>query len=313
MILFCIIILLFTKLLSCASSQEAKFPKGRISPILHEQALSHLAFHSNPMKLALASLFPSLKSVAIVGVEWGEEAVLFANKGYHVYAFEPARKFVKNLQTLKAAHPEWKLTVVAIAAGNTTDGSIVLQYDNAQINETVAVGKVDDHVQEALAVFSLDIQGDELHVLQGSTKLISRDIGVASLWVEAFSCSEKVVRILDMLDDEYVGFDFVPWGRHNSQIKNGLPVSLQSFAYYPDRPNEYGKFVSWMCEQRKTSFQWLQTDILFIRRDYLSESVVEKLMSLSEDMCSASTEKGGANCRLRDILIDNGSDDKEEL
>ncbi|PXF43052.1 hypothetical protein BWQ96_07199 [Gracilariopsis chorda] len=305
-------VLLCHLIVASARSPTQQFPHGFISPSLHQQALSHIAFHSNAIKLALASLFPSLKAAAVVGVEWGQETFLFAENDFHVYAFEPANKFVDHLKRIVENNPQWNYTLVPIAAANESEGTIILEYENADINETVQVGKVDDHVHEPLAVFSLDIQGDELHVLQGSTKLLSKDVGVASLWVEAIACNDKVATILHMLDDQYVAFDFVPWGHHVTQKAAKVPRSLNSFAYAPDRPGGYSEYLSWMCELQQKEYKWLQTDFLFIRRDYLTADVHNKLLALADTHCSKSSEFP-ADCQLRQLLAEHRSERKDEL
>lgn len=298
-------------LFSCLLLHALSVPHGVINSTLHEQALSHFAFHSNPVKLALASLFPHLKTVAVVGVEWGEEVIFFAEKGYHVYAFEPATKFVSHLQKLMHANPSWNITLVPVAASNSSQGTMELCYGNEGVKETVKLGRVDDHVHEPLAVFSLDIQGDELHILEGSTSLLSAGL-VASLWVEAIACNPKVSSILRMLNDDYIFFDFVPWGRPSSQKTEDIPRTFSSFAFNPDRASEFDSYLEWICSERQSHYEWLQTDLLIIRRDLLSHDVYSSLSTLSDTYCS----QEGVQCLYRSLLLDiehRENTGKEEL
>lgn len=287
---------------------SSSFPRGTINPLLHEQALSHLAFHSPSLKLALAKLFPALKSVAVVGVEWGDEVQFFARSGYHVYAFEPAKTFVSHLQEIVDRNPNWNVSIIPIAVGNSSRGQIDLKYDNHNISERVPVGTVDEHIREALAVLSLDIQGDELHVLQGSAVTLSEQVGVHSIWVEAIACNDKVREVLAILDQAYVIFDFVPWGKHVDN-SNEVPTELKSFAFNPDRPAEFDAFLHWMCNVSRTQYQWLQTDFLAVRHDLASKMLLNELSKLADHYCGDGP--GRANCVLRRLLLSDL--EKDEL
>lgn len=292
-----------------AATARPSFSKLHISPLLHKQALSHIAFHSNPVKLALASLF-SPSTIAIVGVEWGEDLILFAENNYTVYAFEPASKFVKHLDSIISQNPHWNASLIPIAAGNKSDGTVDLRYDNEGIVETVRVGRVDHHVHEPLGVFSLDIQGDELHVLEGSSGLLTSSNPPASLWIEAIACNPKVIHILEMLHERYTFFDFVPWGKHKDDDADDIPLSLQSFLLDPDRPSTFSPFLDWMCEAQKRDYKWLQTDFLAVRNDMLKEHVVATLASLAETACQGP----GVKCQLRLMLASRAQhEEKEEL
>lgn len=282
-------------------------PPGTIRPLLHEQALSHLAFHSAALKRALAGLLPA-RAVAVVGVEWGDDVAHLADAGYHVYAFEPAAKFVAHLRRLVARNPAWNVTVVPVAAGNATRGTVRLEYPNEGVSETVPASTLDQHVHEELAVLSLDIQGDELHVLQGAPRTL-REVGVHSVWVEAIACNDKVAEVLNMLDERYVIFDFVPWGKRNEDVSRDVPMDLKSFAFDPQRPGGFAEYLAWMCHEKEQRYRWLQTDFLAVRRDLMQEHVVRSLKSIADAHCGP--EAGKANCVLRTLLLSNV--DKDEL
>ncbi len=167
---------LFTLLVLCALACDS-FPHGEIRSDLYDQNLSHIAFHSNAFKLELSSLVapsPSSASIAVVGVEWGNEVLYFAELGYHVYAFEPLSKFVNHLDGILRQNPALNVTLVPIAAiAARNAGNITLKYDNANVSESVATGVVDDYVREELAVLSVDVQGEELEVLRGCSQLLA--------------------------------------------------------------------------------------------------------------------------------------------
>lgn len=301
-----ILLLLFSPLL-CHASHASSFPHGKIHPLLHSQALSHLAFHSSSLKLSLASLFgapPSASPVAVVGVEWGSEVFPLASAGFSVYALEPASKFVAHLRDQLREHPEWNVTVLPLAAGKERGGSMTLEYGNEDVREEVERGIVDDYVKEGLAVMSIDIQGDELDVLEGSEELM-RERGVSSLWIEGIACNDKVAGVLDLLDDRYVLFDFVPWGKPKDDSEDGVPRSLESFAFDPERPGCFKDFLDWMCREKEQRYQWLQTDFLAVRRDLLTDQGEKRLAALAKDHCV----KDGSNCRLRSLLHDTENDE----
>lgn len=161
-----------------------KFPRGVLSDYLYKQRLSHIAFHHPFVKETLARMVskPGEASIAVVGVEWGAEVMQFANLGYKVYAFEPMTRYVSYLKGRVSAHKDWNVSVIQIAAGKGDVGNITLNYhtEGQDVTEVVRTGKVDDHIREEVAVFSLDIQGNELDVLQGSPQLLKK-YGVRSL------------------------------------------------------------------------------------------------------------------------------------
>lgn len=267
--------------------------RGEINALLHGQSLSHFAFHSEAVQQALASLFLP-QTIAIVGVEWGSDLQHFAASGYRVLAIEPASKFVTHLRSVAEQHPTWDVTVFPFAAGNKANASIDLRYDNEDVAETVSVERLDDHVDERLAVLSADVQGDELAVLQGSARLL-RD-SVASVWVEAIACNDRVSKMLELLDEHFVLFDFVPWGMPSDYDRNDVPKLPTSFVYNPNRPTSFEGYLDWMCSARERGYKWLQTDFLGVRRD-LVQQVWPLLASLATDKCPHPK----ANCFLRDL------------
>lgn len=289
----------------CESSEMpsniSNLPHGEIHPLLHAQSLSHFAFHSVPIQRALASFFKP-RTVTIVGVEWGTDVIHFAKSGYRVFAVEPATKFITHLQRLMKENPKWDITILPFAAANQT-GWLSLEYDNERIVERVPTARLDDYVNEDLAVLSADIQGDEYSVLQGSVNLLQNR--TASIWVEAIACNEQVLDVLNMLNKDYVIFDFVPWGKSlQHPPEDNVPKRHDSFVFSPDRPRRFREYFDWLCHQKTTGFRWLQTDILAVRR-HLVRDVWSQLSRVASDNCDGVH----TNCILRGL----STDEKEEL
>lgn len=243
-----------------------------------------------------------------MGVEWGTDLQHFASAGYRVIGVEPARKYVSHLRTLVDQNPSWNVTILPFAAGNESDGTIDLRYDNGGVDEQVPVERLDDHISEPLAVLSADVQGGELAVLQGSSGLL--ETNVASVWVEAIACNQRVSSLLDLLDDRFVIFDFVPWGMPLTYSRKDVPKTPSSFVFNASRPSSFDAYLAWMCETRKRSYKWLQTDFLAIRRD-LIDKIWSQLVALADTKCSLPASR----CLLRDIQAQKAAEgmEKEEL
>lgn len=268
-----------------------KFARGHLSPLLYKQALSHQAFHSAPLQQALANLFAPPKTVLIIGVEFGNDVKHFASAGYRVIAFEPMPRFLGLLRKSISKHPEWDVQLHPYAAGNETS-SFTLKYQDLQPQPAVPVRKVDDFVDEEVAVMSVDIQGDELGVLTGAKQLLERTVGV--VWVEAMSCNERVLKLLEMLDDEFVFFDFVPWGRPLGAARSEAMIERRNYHFDLERPAEFGAYVKWLCKAREENYRMLQTDLVGVRRNRVME-VAAAMGTLGDDVCN----KEGSQCTMR--------------
>lgn len=291
--------------LASSASISPSFKAGHVHPLLHDQALSHFALHSFGVQKALVSLFEP-RSLAIVGVEWGTDVRQFAESGYHVYAVEPASKYVNNLNGLLEEHPTWNVTVLPFAAGNASGGSMHLTYDNDHVSETVSVHRLEDHISEPLAVLSVDVQGDELAVLQGAERLLRN---VSSLWVELIACNPRNSQLLELIDGSFTVFDFVPWGMPAASSQTSVPNDRSSFVFNRRRPSYFSDYLAWICSSRESSYKWLQTDFLAVRTD-LVDKVWDKLVTFGKGVCDLE----GSECRLRGILSDGmHSESKEEL
>lgn len=123
------------------------------------------------------------------------------------------------------------------------------------------------------------------------------------------ACNEKVRRILQLLDERYVLFDFVPWGQPAAEPRAGVPRSRASFLAGP-RPSNFQDYWMWMCDAQKRDYLWLQTDIVAVRRDLVTVEVLRKISELGAHVCG----KGEipANCVFRELMLQD-LDIKTEL
>lgn len=276
------------------------FPPGYISPILHQQSLSHFAFHSPSIQKALANPY-SPSTITIVGVEYGKDLIHFAQSGYRVIAIEPSHKHNEYLSDLISKHPNWNITLLPFAAGNdtSTDSTTKIEYKDEIVNDAAQVKKLDDMLdaEKEMAVLSIDIQGNELEVIQGGLEVLKKG-GVSSIWIEAIACNSKVNELLNVLNDlDYVILDFVPWGKsNNNHSNNDVPKGTDSFVMNGKRPSEFNSYLDWMCDERKKGFQWLQTDFVAIQRK-LIEDVLSTLLNLGDVFC----DSNDSNCLLRQL------------
>ncbi len=241
-----------------------------------------MAFHSNLFKLRLASLVKQYNRVAVVGVEWGSEVRALGSAGYEVHAFEPLTKFHTHTKNI-ATSAGWNVHMYKVAAGATSGGTIELKYDGFVDNAKLA--KVDDFLSSKLDVLSVDIQGNEYDVLVGARNLISGG-KVRSLWIEIFPCNPKVNKIFDLLDEKYVIFDFVPWGKlAGSKLTSSWTGRSDSVEMgWNTRPSKFEPYLRWLCKDEKRGFRWSQTDIVAIRRDLITPKLLQKLANIGNDV-----------------------------
>lgn len=237
--------------------------RGHLGDAIFTLGLSHLVFHDDRIKSNLASLVGprggTKGAVGVVGVEYGAEVLMFANEGYTVYAFEPMPLYYnrmagfirKNHKTsAKGLGRNWDVHLHHIAVGSQRNGSLKLKYrSEAEYEQTnVGVGRIDDYIKQELVTLSVDIQGNEVDVLRGAMRLINEE-GVRSLWIEIFPCNKRVLEVFQLLDQKYVLFDFVPWGRPGNE-QGGQAESTINLDKHPSfmtddgakRPTEFFAF-----------------------------------------------------------------------
>lgn len=246
-----------------STAKHLRFPRGRLHALLHRQNLSHGALHS-PLRLHLAALFRS-RAVAIVGVAAGHDVRSFASAGYRVHAIEPGTKYIRRLQADKMLHPWWALTVYPFAAAASSNARRSVNYLSEQVASEVTTRRVDELVTERLAVLSVDVQGVEAEVLRGASRLLPDKVD--SLFVEINACYAETLEVFRLLDRDYVMFDFVPRG--NLSVRNGLN-ELQH-VYDQRRPERFEEYQKWLCERSREKFEWVQTDVMAVRRDLIGE------------------------------------------
>lgn len=277
-------------------------PHRQINPVLSNQKLSHFAFHSNPAKKYLTDIARlqsnSTNSIAVVGVEWGVEVVYLASIGYHVYAFEPLSVYVEELKK-RVRDEDLNVTIVEKAAGST-NGRLNLTYENGGITEEVDVVMIDE-VVGPLLVLSVDTQGSEFDILKGGKRILENGVGM--LWIEVIACNKDILEMLEMLDERFVVFDFVKWGLRKGADGEGVPRSRESFAVDVKGGRGFEEFWKEMCEMQKEQYEWLQTDIVAIRRDAMTSNVLQILTSMAKKVC----EEGG--CVLRDLIDSENHDE----
>lgn len=285
-----------------APARLAPPARGHLGGTLLSQGLSHVAFHAPATKLLLARLLggPS-RSVGVVGVEWGAEATLFAQRGYTVHAFEPMPAFhaalakriaINAARAAEGVEQKWDVRLHQIAAGAESSGSMDVRYQGRSTR--VQRGRIDAYVRGELDVLSVDIQGGELDVLRGAKGLLGPD-GARSLWVEVFPCNARALGVLQLLDKDYAIFDFMPWGlpleRRGGGVNETMSLDKHS-SWFGDsggrRPAEFKRYYDWFCRASHRRFAWIQSDILAVRRDLLTPKMMARLATLSHDILEES-------------------------
>lgn len=312
------------------------YAHGVIHPLLHRQYLSHHALHSSSVPLLLANLSASLappltvgadtdgnkrKSiVVIVGVEYGRDLRNFAADGHKVIAFEPMPDFYSRVSTAVAKYnkenagtgPTWDVDLRNVALGNSSvlGTTVNLHYRKFTVipvnASTLDVELASDTVDD-ISVMSVDVQGFELSVIQGGLDMLKR---VRVLWFEVGVCSQSARTLFDVLDKDFVLFDFVPVGRPEKEGRRGFTLR-EHFLVNESRPGSFDGFHDWLCAWRRDKgYVKVQTDIVAVRRDVV-DALLPDLDSIGARGCGGGSLRGGERetekreeCRLR--WIDNG-------
>ncbi len=262
---------------------------GRFSPILFDQGISHDQFHLQATKLKLAGLFRKHSRVAVVGVASGGDVVFLAHDNYEVYAFDPMSKSIQLVtHWAKSIKVDSRVHAFRVAASDVSGGIIKAEYltGESQQREKAPRARIDDFVKGPLDVLSLDIQGGEWDVLRGAMKIVNGP-GVRSMWIEIHPCNQKVPPMLRTLDKlGYAMFDMVPTGGTKATLKRESlfdpPVAVSKG--WRKRPPAFDDYFKWMCELQKTDWKWIQTDILAVKRELITDEVLFKLRSLGADV-----------------------------
>lgn len=110
---------------------------------------------------------------------------------------------------------------------------------------------------------------------------------------------------MNLLDEHYVMFDFVPWGQSSKEEKVAVPRSRNSFLT-PDLgrrdPLLFSEYMLWMCRAQKDGYRWLQTDLVAVRRDLVTKETTAQLRNIAVRLCD--DEKEGVNCALREMVME---------
>jgi len=259
---------------------------GVLSDVLYNQGLSHLAFHLPAFKLRLASLVRKSGTVAVVGVQYGNEVVSFAKAGYEVHGFEAMDHYYQYLLKRTITWPH--VYIYHVAAGSRTGGKKE-QVNYFTKTSNVSYARLDDYLSgKEIDVLSVDIQGNELDVLKGASK-----VKVRSYWIET-GCNPKNELMLALLAKSgYIMFDFVPWGSHKSgNIEVGERININR---WQNRPGRYMEYLSWICATQKNGYHWLQTDILAVRKDVVTDRFLEQLSTIGNDAFVDYIKENGRN------------------
>lgn len=284
---------------------------AEVRSLLHEQALSHIAFHSDAYKVGLAQLAVGSGNdggglAVIVGVEWGRDVYALADAGFRVVAVEPDAKYTAALRTSAQAQAGRVRVIEAYAGAETDNGSTP---KTIALDDELAVSEGEGEIM----VLSADVQGGEDKVVKGAERLLSSG-RVRTIWVESIACQASALHVLHILARHgYEMYDFVPWGRTRSQHEDGVvPRSIESFAYNPYRLGEIDKYWQWLCDTQRQhiqdahegiGFRWLQTDIIAVRKD-IHSSEFERNLAKLVNLCrnDAQGTGKGAECTLREHL-----------
>lgn len=268
--------------------------RGKIHPLLHLQALSHYSYHKHPIRHALAELAGKPKTVIVVGIAKGMDVLKFLEDGYRVIGFEPMKRFHQSITERISMNPKLDGKIYHNAAGNETS-EIKLSYLDSE-PETVKIVKIDDVVREPVTAMTVDVQGFEYSVIQGAQNLIFSTVNI--LWFEINPALLPTrVALLNLLDEHFALFDFVPIVRSQDQTHK-LYNESRNYIFNTNRPSSFQGYMDWMSsEKKKNDYSMIQTDILAVRRSLLP-SVWGKLSTLAEDYC----KHPDSYCKLRELL-----------
>lgn len=250
--------------------------------------------------------------VVVVGVEHGLEVRWFAKvKGYHVYAFEAMDKFRSRMESWILGEKELRKGQVELfgIAASSFKGEVNVSYEGVTVQ--VESGRVDEYVGEYVDVVSMDVQGAERFVMEGTGKLVEEG-KVGMFWVELIA--QEVLRkdemwILEFLDrNDYLIFDFVAWGK-----PKGFKVGDYEFLkdnkrdhFYMDTAvsRNFDEYLEGMNKVAKDGFQFLQTDLVAIRRDLATPEVLQGFSDLALAVCGNEDET--SPCKFRQLLRKTG-------
>lgn len=286
-----------------------RYPNGQLHPLLLNNYLSHWTLHHSRFAREMANLGDSLnvasnKATIVVGIGNGEDVIKLAKENHHVIAFEPIIDLVNNLnQMINASDIPLNVTIHNTALGSETNKKIKIEF-NGLSNHNATLSTLDDLIQfdsnYQISVLSVDVQGHEYEVFKGGSNVLKH---TQILWFEALQCRPYIRQALNLLDKDFVIFDFVPIAFPPSvtpESKSKQRVALLDI----NRPSSFHEFCDWMCGFTEKGYFWIQTDFLAVRRSIV-DSVVHKLQNIIPNVCySESTQQHYHACALRKLVID---------
>ncbi|MEI9992978.1 MAG: FkbM family methyltransferase [Rhizomicrobium sp.] len=244
--------------------------------------------------------------------------ILNANPASRVIAFEPFAGNHPHFANNVGDDPRVALRRVAVADRRGTEHFFVpkimtedgagwakallgyssmghLSTDRSRANATVDVVRLDDEVNERVRLLKIDVQGGELRVLKGASRLM-RDAAIDLIHIE-FNGSLRVLRFLRA--HGYVLFDgaYMAWAtgryfrnwlrpRHDRIIPDWEtvlegPSSMGAkiyFAWPPIPSRRYAPYCAWFWATRLLR-SGLQTDLLCVHenclRDFLEKVAMD--------------------------------------
>lgn len=125
--------------------------------------------------------------------------ITWARLGYEVHAFEPMTSSIDYLQkrAKRLNINKNNLVIHHVAATNEAMGYMTVKYNPKNETERSRKARVDAELDgNTLDLLSVDVQGAEWAVLQGSMKLLQTPGKVRSLWVELFPCGKNNLQML---------------------------------------------------------------------------------------------------------------------
>lgn len=260
------------------------YEEGMIQDTLRKQNLSHAAFHTG-MKRTLGLKWQTMSGIlnrdrrvaAIVGVEYGEEALELGKMGYKLMLFEPNKEFSQvTSDKLSEQNIQFEMFNVALSDSR---GEGTIEYGGS--SHAANFGLFDDFLNGSITILSIDTQGNEYDVLQGATHIFKNmSLQVEMMWIEISTliCDTKLTKLLKLVDRTHVIMDFVWWGKPKSESDEEFSADPWNLGHYTfcDGKQSIDSYVNLFCSQQDT-FSWLQTDLLAIDRRLISPRIMKSL------------------------------------
>ena len=126
--------------------------------------------------------------------------------------------------------------------------------------------------------------GNEFEVLSGGSQVVKK---ASVIFVEISACSPSNLKLLDILHSHgFVLFDHIWYGLPNNEhVLNKTRITQHELEY--DRPLDFESYVKDFCFRKEQRYQFLQTDIIAIRDEKVTASLLS-LLGLAMNHCKIS-------------------------